>query len=174
MIVNRFQKYGEIVRRIDGHGNWMFIEYKHTVSVERALSQDGKVIEHSIMIGVHRVDESVLDNAGRADFDKSSFIGAASSAASGMLGSFFGGAAGRVSSALSSTMASSSSTRGGGGGPSRSMNYGPGAGARMGESMSFNTSSYRRNGLNNIYKRVDAPRSRPSMCSRIMEYIFSW
>lgn len=51
MILNRFQKYGEIVKREDGDGNWVHLQYKRDVQARIAHEKNGKVFD-GIMIGV--------------------------------------------------------------------------------------------------------------------------
>jgi len=55
-VVAEFQRVGEIVRRSDGGGNWMDIEFTSPFVVEAALTMNGKVIADGIMIGVMRVE----------------------------------------------------------------------------------------------------------------------
>jgi len=49
-IINRFQKHGEIVKRIPGN-NWVDIYYKQPMHVNLALTLNGKMID-GLMIGV--------------------------------------------------------------------------------------------------------------------------
>jgi len=54
-ITQLFQKYGEIVQRWEGKGNWVHIQYKRKIDAERALAQSGKIILPDLMVGVQEV-----------------------------------------------------------------------------------------------------------------------
>ena len=59
-IVSRFQRYGEIVRRVEGRGNWIHLQYKSKLHATMALNQNGKILD-GVMIGVQPGDSRIAE-----------------------------------------------------------------------------------------------------------------
>jgi hypothetical protein len=51
VIINRFQRYGEIIDKKNGSGNWVHITYKNSKGHENALHKNGYIID-GVMVGV--------------------------------------------------------------------------------------------------------------------------
>lgn len=64
MVLKRFHKYGTIIKRVDGAGNWTHITYMEPAEAQMALTQNGKVIDFDTMIGVKMVRAASSDRDG--------------------------------------------------------------------------------------------------------------
>eukprot|EP00455_Lapot_gusevi_P019297 TRINITY_DN2069_c0_g1_i4.p2 TRINITY_DN2069_c0_g1~~TRINITY_DN2069_c0_g1_i4.p2 ORF type:complete len:141 (-),score=53.85 TRINITY_DN2069_c0_g1_i4:222-620(-) len=67
-VLQHFQQYGDVVRFEQApapHGNWMHLQYKTDLAAERALAQNGKIMDEQFMIGVVKSNPSVIGTKAR-------------------------------------------------------------------------------------------------------------
>jgi len=69
-VINHFQKHADIIKRLDGPGNWTILTYYSPLHAEMALRQNGTIIDGDLMIGVQRPTTELLKNVSTFSSDQ--------------------------------------------------------------------------------------------------------